>query len=161
MAQAHFSIPIETLSGKISKRSNGYFFNRNGRRFYCERLENYQKNQSPKQIWRSAAFAYAQKQLKGNLSPDEMNAIKRQWTQAKGITSFGRPAVTPLGWKKAELMYHWQQEHPFEPWYEAYLSAISAEAEERTAAANVSPYQIKKQIAALTAQLNELQALLK
>ena len=64
-------VPAEHISeihGKLSGKSSGYFYqSKSGRTYYREREEGYQKNQSPRQKWNSAAFAYAHR---------EMNKIK-------------------------------------------------------------------------------------
>ena len=52
---------IFEIHGKLSGKSSGYFYlsKQTGKTYYREREEGYQKNQSPRQKWNSAAFAYA------------------------------------------------------------------------------------------------------
>ena len=56
--------PIDYIKGKLGGTDSGYFYTRKGKQFYRTREENYQQNQSPRQKWNSAAFAYAHKQLR-------------------------------------------------------------------------------------------------
>ena len=63
MAKVETSDPVSGISGKISSNNSGYFYIRNGKQFYRSREETYQANQSPRQKWNSAAFAYAHKEL--------------------------------------------------------------------------------------------------
>jgi len=161
MANSSFDAPVRGISGKLTTKSSGYFYHRNGKCFYRVREENYQQHQSPKQLWRSRAFAYAQSQMGGKLTPEQVAALEAEWHAAKHLTPFGKEASTPRGWKRSVLIFQWEQEHPFEQWYADYLAAVSAQAEQRTSAAEVSQYQIKKQIAALSAQLDALRSQLK
>jgi hypothetical protein len=64
MAEITTENPVESIKGKLGGTSSGYFYMRNGKQFYRTREENYQQNQSPRQKWNSAAFAYAHKQLR-------------------------------------------------------------------------------------------------
>ena len=61
MAVIETSDPINHINGKLSGSSCGYFYIRNGKQFYRSREEGYQKNQSARQKWNSATFAYAHK----------------------------------------------------------------------------------------------------
>ena len=70
--------PIDYIKGKLGGTDSGYFYTRNGKQFYRTREENYQQNQSPRQKWNSAAFAYAHRQLctieSDTLQTAQMNA---------------------------------------------------------------------------------------
>ena len=59
MSEIKTSSGIEQIHGKTNGLDSGYFYMRNGKQFYRTREENYQKNQSPRQQWNSAAFKYA------------------------------------------------------------------------------------------------------
>ena len=59
MAKIGTANPVESVQGKLTSKDSGYFYTRNGKQFYRTREENYQQNQSPRQKWNSAAFAYA------------------------------------------------------------------------------------------------------
>ena len=63
MSEIVTSSGIDRIHGKLQKRDDGYFYVRNGKQFFRSREENYQKNQSPRQKWNSAAFAYANREL--------------------------------------------------------------------------------------------------
>lgn len=64
MARISTENPVESIKGKLGGTSSGYFYMRNGKQFYRTHEENYQQNQSLRQKWNSAAFAYAHKQLR-------------------------------------------------------------------------------------------------
>lgn len=70
--------PIDYIKGKLGGTDSGYFYTRNGKQFSRTREENYLQNQSPRQKWNSAAFAYAHKQLRAiesdALQTAQMNA---------------------------------------------------------------------------------------
>ena len=59
MAKIETTSAINQIHGKTNGRDRGYFYMRNGKQFYRDRDETYQQNQSPRQKWNSAAFAYA------------------------------------------------------------------------------------------------------
>ena len=63
MADIETTSAIDIVHGKFKKADKGYFYVRNGKQFYRDREETYQKNQSPKQKYNSEAFAYANRQL--------------------------------------------------------------------------------------------------
>lgn len=63
MSEIVTSSGIDRIHGKLKKRDDGYFYVRNGKQFFRSLEENYQKNQSPRQKWNSAAFAYANREL--------------------------------------------------------------------------------------------------
>ena len=48
MAEINTTSAIDEVRGKFKKADKGYFYIRNGKQFYRDREENYQKNQSPK-----------------------------------------------------------------------------------------------------------------
>ena len=67
---------IYELHGKISSTSSGYFYmsKKTGKMYYRGREEGYQKNESPRQKWNSAAFAYAHKELHAIEADAELTA---------------------------------------------------------------------------------------
>ena len=84
MAEINPNVAIDMIHGKLKKSDTGYFYVRNGKQFYRDRDEKYQRNQSPKQKHNSEAFAYA-------------NAYS-----------------TPWAWKFNSLQFEYRQSHPFE-----------------------------------------------
>lgn len=88
--------PIDYIKGKLGGTDSGYFYTRNSKRFYRTREENYQQNQSPRQKWNSATFAYAHKQLRAiesdALQTAQMNA---DYDAAKHLAPNGNPIPLP------------------------------------------------------------------
>lgn len=87
---------------------------RNGRQFYRERDEDYQKNQSPRQKWNSAAFKYANSQLKLLTSPEAQTQLAADFEAAYHIASNGKKYTSVRAWKYNSLIYEYKQSHPFE-----------------------------------------------
>ena len=114
MAKVKTSDPVSGISGKISSNNSGYFYIRNGKQFYRTREETYQANQSPRQKWNSAAFAYAHKELHTIESdPDKTAAMHTDYEQAHHIASNGKSYPTAHAWKFNMLLHNWKQSHPF------------------------------------------------
>ncbi len=114
MARIIASSGIEQIHGKTYNRDRGYFYTRNGRQFYRERDEDYQKNQSPRQKWNSAAFKYANSQLKLLTSPEAKAQLAADFESAKHIASNGKTHTTARAWKFNSLLHEYKQAHPFE-----------------------------------------------
>ena len=104
---------INQISGKTSGRDNGYFYMRNGKQFYRERDEDYQKNQSPRQKWNSAAFKYANSQLKLLTSSEAKAQLAAEFEAANHIASNGKTYTTVRAWKYNSLIHDYKQAHPF------------------------------------------------
>ena len=114
MARIIASSGIEQIHGKTYNRDRGYFYTRNGRQFYRERDEDYQKNQSPRQKWNSAAFKYANSQLKLLTSPEAKAQLEADFESAKHIASNGKTYTTVRAWKYNSLIHEYKKLHPFE-----------------------------------------------
>ena len=107
--------PIDSLQGKLGGTDSGYFYIRNGRQFYRTREENYQKNQSPRQKWNSAAFAYAHKQLRAIESDAAQTAqMNADYESANHLAPNGKSYPTAHAWKFNSLIYEYKQANPFE-----------------------------------------------
>lgn len=115
MARISTENPVESIKGKLGGTSSGYFYMRNGKQFYRTREENYQKNQSPRQKWNSAAFAYAHRELnrieKDETLTQEMNA---DYTAANHLAPNGKSYPTSHAWKFNCLIHEYKQTNPFE-----------------------------------------------
>ena len=115
MAIIDTSTAINAIKGKTNSRDSGYFYIRNGKQFYRTREETYQRNQSPRQKWNSAAFAYAHKQLHAiESSPDSLAQMHDDYVAAHGIASNGKVYTTAHAWKFNSLLHAYKTEHPFE-----------------------------------------------
>ena len=114
MARIIASSGIEQIHGKTYNRDRGYYYTRNGRQFYRERDEDYQKNQSPRQKWNSAAFKYANSQLKLLTSPEAKAQLEADFKAAKHVASNGKTYTTVRAWKYNSLIHEYKQSHPFE-----------------------------------------------
>lgn len=82
MAEIETILSIDNVHGKLKKSDKGYFYVRNGKQFYRDREETYQKKQSPRQKWNSEAFAYANRQLALLKSSPESEQLLRQEYEA-------------------------------------------------------------------------------
>ncbi len=155
MAQAENVSPVAKVHGKTKKESPGYYYvDKAGNQFYRDRVEGYQRNQSPRQKWNSLAFGAAHKQIRELWTTDERIAqVTEEWNAAMRIGANNRPYSDPKNWKFAMLQHQWKVEHPFEQWYDEYLADISATATEKTSSEDVSVYMLKHQAKILTAQL--------
>ena len=108
---------ISELHGKISSMSNGYFYmsKKTGKMYFRGREEGYQKNQSARQKWNSAAFAYAHKELHAIEADEELTVqMDREYEEAKHKGANGKAYATAHAWKFNSLLWEWKQEHPFE-----------------------------------------------
>ena len=117
MAQVIPADFIHELHGKISSTSNGYFYmsKKTGKMYFRSREEGYQKNQSPRQKWNSAAFAYAHKQLRAIEADAEQTAqMQAEYKATKHIAPNGKSYTTAHAWKFNSLLWKWKREHPFE-----------------------------------------------
>ena len=114
MARIIASSGIEQIHGKTYNRDRGYYYTRNGRQFYRERDEDYQKNQSPRQKWNSAAFKYANSQLKLLTSPEAKAQLEADFEAAHHVASNGKTYTTVRAWKYNSLIHEYKQSHSFE-----------------------------------------------
>ncbi len=114
MARIIASSGIEQIHGKTYNRDRGYYYTRNGRQFYRERDEDYQKNQSPRQKWNSAAFKYANSQLKLLTSTEAKAQLEADFEAAKHVASNGKTYTTVRAWKYNSLIHEYKKSHPFE-----------------------------------------------
>ena len=108
---------IHELHGKISSTSNGYFYmsKKTGKMYFRSREEGYQKNQSPRQKWNSAAFAYAHKELHAIEANAELTAqMEADYKAANGKAPNGKTCTTAHAWKFNSLLYGWKKENPYE-----------------------------------------------
>ena len=112
MAQVIPADFIHELHGKMSSTSNGYFYmsKKTGKVYFRSREEGYQKNQSPRQKWNSAAFGYAHKQL----HTTELTALmETDYKAANGKAPNGKSYSTAHAWKFNSLLFEWKQANPF------------------------------------------------
>lgn len=115
MAKIRTSNPVESIQGKLGDTDSGYFYTRNGKQFYRTREENYQQNQSPRQKWNSAAFAYAHKQLCAIESDASQTAqMNTDYAAANHLAPNGKSYLTAHAWKFNCLLYEYKQANPFE-----------------------------------------------
>jgi len=114
MAQIVTASAFEQVRGKTNGKDSGYFYMRNGKLFYRTREETYQKNQSPKQKYNSAAFAYANSYMAEHYGTPETKAqLAAEFEAAHHIATNGKPYKTPWSWKFNSLQYDYKQSHPF------------------------------------------------
>jgi hypothetical protein len=114
MAEIETTSAIDIVRGKFKKSDKGYFYIRNGKQFYRDREETYQKNQSPKQKYNSEAFAYANRQLallKASLESEAQ--LNVEYEAANHIASNGKTYGTLWAWKFNSLLCEYKQSHPF------------------------------------------------
>lgn len=115
MAKIGTANPVESVQGKLTSKDSGYFYMRNGKQFYRTREENYQQNQSPRQKWNSAAFAFAHKQLRAiesdALQTAQMNA---DYAATKHLAPNGKSYPTAHAWKFNCLIHEYKQANPLE-----------------------------------------------
>lgn len=163
MAQAENVSPVAKVHGKTKKESPGYYYvDKAGNQFYRDRVEGYQRNQSPRQKWNSLAFGAAHKQIRELWNTDERIAqVTEEWNAAMRIGANNCPYSDPKNWKFAMLQHEWKVEHPFEQWYTEYLAEISATATEKTSSEDVSDYMLRHQAEILEQQAAALRAQLK
>ena len=115
MAKIGTANPVESVQGKLGGDSSGYFYMRNGKQFYRTREENYQKNQSPRQKWNSAAFVYAHKQLRAIESDETLTAqMNADYEVTKHIAPNGKSYSTAHAWKFNCLIHEYKQANPME-----------------------------------------------
>ena len=111
--------PIDYIKGKLGGTDSGYFYTRNSKRFYRTREENYQQNQSPRQKWNSATFAYAHKQLRAIESDATQTAqMNADYDAAKHLAPNGKSNPTALAWKFNCLFCEWKETNPLEEFQE-------------------------------------------
>lgn len=120
MSQVITSSGIDTIRGKTEGRSRGYFYQSKitGKTFYRERDETYQQNQSPRQKWNSAAFRYANAQLKQIITPEAKAKMQTDFETANHLASNGKSYATARAWKFNSLLYEYKQAHPFDGGHE-------------------------------------------
>ena len=110
MAEIETTSAIDIVRGKFKKAAKGYFYIRNGKQFYRDREETYQKNQSPKQKDNSAAFAYANAQLAQHYgTPEGKIRLAAEYEAAQHIGPNGKTYGTPWSWKFNSLLHDYKQ----------------------------------------------------
>ena len=115
MSRVDTSSAINAIQGKTNSQDSGYFYIRNGKQFYRTREETYQKNQSPRQKWNSAAFAYAHKQLHAIKADAELSGqMQSEYETARHKAPNGKSYSTAHAWKFNSLLYEWKQSNPFD-----------------------------------------------
>ena len=115
MSRVETNAAINQLHGKPNGKDPGYFYMRNGKQFYRIREENYQKNQSPRQKWNSAAFAYANAYMAQHYgTPEGKVQLRAECEAAHYIGSNGKTYTTSWAWKFNSIQYEYKQAHPFE-----------------------------------------------
>lgn len=108
----------DSVHGKMSSRSSGYFYQSKitGKIFFRERIEDYQQNQSPRQKWNSEAFKFANTQLKQLLNdPDAKKRLSQEFEAANHVASNGNTYPTVRSWKFNSLIHDYKQAHPGPP----------------------------------------------
>ena len=160
MADVTSATHIHMLHGKTHKHDRGYFYETaNGKQKYRTRREDYQQNRSPKQLWHTQSFVWAHAEIRTLFADTEqVKRIEHAYRLAMRRTPDGRAYMDAKGWKFAMLQLEWKQNHPFEQWYETYLQQLSQQAAEKTASEDTSEYMLRRQIEALTNQLNSLKS---
>ena len=113
MSEIKTSSGIDEIRGKTNGRDSGYFYMRNGKQLYRTRKESYQQNQSPRQKWNSAAFKYANSQLKLLTTPEAKAQLAADFEAANHIASNGKIYTTSRAWKFNSLIHDFKQMHPF------------------------------------------------
>lgn len=114
MAEIETTSAINIVRGKFKKSDAGYFYIRNGKQFYRDREETYQKNQSPKQKYNSDVFAYANAYMAEHYGTPEGKAqLKIEYEAEHHIGSNGKTYTTPWSWKFNSLQHEYRQAHPF------------------------------------------------
>ena len=115
MARIKTASAFEQISGKPNGKDPGYFYMLHGKQFYRTREETYQQNQSPKQKYNSAVFAYANAYMAEHYGTPETKAqLAAEYEAAHHIASNGKTYITPWAWKFNSLQYDYKQSHPFE-----------------------------------------------
>ena len=154
---------VDIVHGKTSKKSKGYFYEGpQGQQLYRDREETYQRKRSPFQLWHTASFVWAHKQIHDLWQNEQtQHQITDEWKMASRRGPNDKIFPTPQGWKFAILQQQWKSEHPFEPWYEQYLHDIQSKVAEKTASETTSTYMLRRQKAELIAQLEALDARIK
>lgn len=114
MSKVETSSAIKTIQGKTNSTDSGYFYIRNGKQFYRTREETYQQNQSPRQKYNSAAFAYANKKTAELLvSPESVAQITAEFEASGHVASNGKTYHTLRAWLFNSLLHEYKQTHPF------------------------------------------------
>jgi len=159
MARIHPITPAESISGKISRKDEGYYYTTaSGKQFYRRRDESYHKVRSPKQCWLGLSFAYAHSEMQKRFStPEQIAQMTAAWKEAHKIGTNGKIALTARSWQFSELQLEWQLAHPYEQWYANYIQSIADKATAKATSGHASNYMINQKIQELQAQINELQ----
>ncbi|MBQ1858795.1 MAG: hypothetical protein II140_02950 [Paludibacteraceae bacterium] len=114
MAEINSTSAIDEIRGKFQKKDRGYFYIRNGKQFYRNREETYQKNQSPKQKYNSEVFAYANDYMTKHYGTPEGKAqLRAECEAANHIGSNGKTYSTAWSWKFNSLQFEYRQAHPY------------------------------------------------
>lgn len=114
MAEINSISAIDEIRGKFQKKDRGYFYIRNGKQFYRNREETYQKNQSPKQKYNSEVFAYANDYMAKHYGTPEGKAqLRAECEAANHIGSNGKTYSTAWSWKFNSLQFEYRQAHPY------------------------------------------------
>lgn len=149
---------VKTFRGKMSKKSEGYYYvTKKNRQYYRLREETYQKNQSPRQKWNSLAFGYAHKRVRQIwTNQEQIDQVTLEWTEAKRIGPNNRTYSEPKEWKFVMLQQQWKQDNPFDAWYEAYIQDFAAKIAQKTSSETVSTRTLLRQADLLEAQAKAL-----
>ena len=160
MAKVTTASPVALIHGKTRKKSRGYYYvTPHGDQKYRDRPETYQQKRSPKQLWHTESFVWAHEQIREIWeNPQARKQVEQDWKNAMRRDEQGKVYKDAKGWKYALFQRQWKTEHPFEAWYEAYLQAIAAKANEKTASETASDYMIRHQIDILLAQVEDLRS---
>ncbi len=115
MAEIDISLGLNRICGKLNKSDSGYFYMRNGKQFYRDREESYQKNQSPRQEYNSKVFAYANAHMAEHYgTPKGKARLKAEFEAAQHIGTNGKTYTTAWSWKFNSFQFEYRQSHPFE-----------------------------------------------
>ena len=115
MSKVEIEDPVRNISGKLRGDARGYFYVRNGKQFYRSREENYQQNQSPRQKWNSAAFAYAHKQLHAiETDPERLAQLNADYEAAKHIAPNGKSYPSAHAWMFNVLIFEYKSANPID-----------------------------------------------
>jgi len=163
MAKVKSKYPVQTISGKVSRKDDGYYYTTaSGEQFYRKRDESYHKIRSPKQCWLGLSFAYAHSEMQKRFStPEQIAQMTASWKNAHKIGTNGKVTKTAHSWQFAELQLEWQVAHPYEQWYANYIQSIADKATAKATSGHASNYMINQKIQELQAQIDELKKQLK
>lgn len=156
MAQTTPSTLVDSIHGKVKKNDKGYYYHVNGKQFYRERKETYQKRQSPRQRWITQSFAYAQGEMNRLNTLEAQEAYTAEWLAAGKLGPDGKRYSYAYRWKLAMIKRQWLLDNPFENWCENNVP--QTQLRKKPHAVKTSATTLDRQIAELTARLDSLKA---